>query len=393
MAGLRRSPRGVRCLRTTAALGAALGLLFWLLPTQPANAQIDVSDPTAPVELWVRTTPGGYTAGTYDVEVVGEVAYAAVENGGLWVLDVSDSAAPVQLAYLQMWAFSPHDVEVVGGFAYIANGDGTPALRVIDVSNPAAPVEVGSLDTPHYAESIDVVGGLAYLTGRYTGLQVIDISNPTAPIELGVLDTPGRAYDVEVVGELAYVADGGPDYVSGLRVIDISNPAAPVEVGSLATPGEAYDVEVVDGFAYVADGGPGVRVIDVSDPTAPVEVGSLATPGEDRGGISVVGGLAYVGSKYSVEAFDVSNPAAPVSLGVFPFSGRANDVESVGGLVYVAYSYDMWGGLRLIDFGLEDYPQAPLPTLSPWSQLALMAGLLAAGLGVWRWREKQSSAA
>ena len=26
------------------------------------------------------------------------------------------------------------------------------------------------------------------------------------------------------------------------------------------------------------------------------------------------------------------------------------------------------------------------PTLSPWSQLALMAGLLGAGLGVWRWR-------
>ena len=156
--GLPVPTAGVRCLRTTAALGATLGILFWLLPAQPANALIEVSDSTAPVELWVRTTPGGATSGTYDVEVVGEVAYAAVENGGLWVLDVSDSAAPVQLAYLQMWAFNPYDVEVVGGIAYITNGGVSPALWVIDVSNPTAPVAIGSLDTPHYAEGIDVVG-------------------------------------------------------------------------------------------------------------------------------------------------------------------------------------------------------------------------------------------
>jgi hypothetical protein len=32
-----------------------------------------------------------------------------------------------------------------------------------------------------------------------------------------------------------------------------------------------------------------------------------------------------------------------------------------------------------------------LPTLSPWSQLALMAGLLGAGLGVWRGRGRSRS--
>ncbi len=83
------------------------------------------------------------------------------------------------------------------------------------------------------------------------GLRVIDVSNPAAPVEIGALDTPDCAYDVEVVGDLAYVADSR---ISGLRVIDVSNPAAPVEIGALDTPeSSARDVEVVGGLAYVAD--------------------------------------------------------------------------------------------------------------------------------------------
>ncbi len=115
----------------------------------------------------------------------------------------------------------------MGDLAYVA--DGASGLRVIDVSNPAFPVEHRR---PRHA-------GLRLRTSRSSassptwptaafGLRVIDVSNPAAPVEIGALDTPGYAYDVEVVGELAYVADRD----SGLRVIDVSNPAAPVEIGS-----------------------------------------------------------------------------------------------------------------------------------------------------------------
>ena len=124
---------------------------------------------------------------------------------------------------------SASDVEVVGELAYLA-GSG---LRIIDVSNPAAPVELGALDTPGSASGIEVVGGRAYLTD-VSGLRIIDVSNPAAPVELGAFATPGLAFDVEVVGELAYLTD-----VSGLRIIDVSNPATPAELGTFATPGFA----------------------------------------------------------------------------------------------------------------------------------------------------------
>jgi hypothetical protein len=43
----------------------------------------------------------------------------------------------------------------------------------------------------------------------YAGLRVIDVSNPANPREVGYFDTPGYAWGVYVSGNYAYVADGG----------------------------------------------------------------------------------------------------------------------------------------------------------------------------------------
>ena len=40
------------------------------------------------------------------------------------------------------------------------------------------------------------------------GLQVIDVSTPASPQIIGSVDTPGDAWSVTVVGTTAYVADG-----------------------------------------------------------------------------------------------------------------------------------------------------------------------------------------
>ncbi len=110
----------LRC-RRVGALAAALCLLFCLLPVQPASALITVG---------VFDTPG--TAET----------------------SRSSARSPM----------SP------------ASG-----LRVIDVSDPAAPVEIGAVDTPGSAEAVEVVGEIAYVAAYSAGLRVIDVSNPTAP--------------------------------------------------------------------------------------------------------------------------------------------------------------------------------------------------------------------
>jgi hypothetical protein len=250
----------------------------------------------------------------------------------------------------------------VGDLAYVTHSNYFPrpgGLRVIDVSDPAFPVELGALDTPGGAYDVEVVGDLAYVISwerpptcrgcppppPIVGwLRVIDVSDPAFPVEIGALDTLGPAVDVEVVGDLAYVADG-----CGLRGIDVSNPSFPVEIGAFDTPGSAVEVEVVGDLAYVADGYSGLRVIDVSNPASPVELGALDARG-DAVEVEVVGDLAYVAdSRHGLRVIDVSNPALPVEFGDVEAWGFGRDVEVVGDLAYAAGH----SGLQIIDFGPE----------------------------------------
>ena len=97
-----------------------------------------------------------------------------------------------------------------------------------------------------YPEGVYVQGSLTYLANY--GLRIIDVSIPSSPREVGFYPT-GWPLDVYVQGSLAYVANGLP----GLCIIDVSVPSLPKEVGFYDTPGFATGVYVQDSLAYVAD--------------------------------------------------------------------------------------------------------------------------------------------
>ncbi|MCX6600175.1 MAG: hypothetical protein NT025_01260 [bacterium] len=157
---------------------------------------------------------------------------------------------------------------------------------------------LGSYDTPGFARGVAVVGNYAYVADG--GVRVINITNPVAPSEVGFCGTPGGALGVAVSGNYAYVAAWG-----GLRVVKIANPAAPTEVGFYDMAGRVYDVAVSGNYAYVADDHAGLRVVDVTNPAAPTEVGFYGTPGR-AWGVAVSGCRAYVADSAYFGVYDVS---------------------------------------------------------------------------------------
>jgi Tol biopolymer transport system component len=288
-----------------------------------------------PLGQWPEIVRGEAQA----VQVVGDLAYLAIGAGGLLIFDISNPAAPVRLGGLDTSGFAI-GVQVVGNLAYVADNDA--GLQILDVSNPAAPVRRGGFDTSGYARGVQVVGNLAYVADGGSGLQILDVSNPAAPVRRGGFDTSSYARGVQVVGNLAYVADSG----SGLQILDVSNPAAPVRLGGYDTSGYAYGVQVVGSLAYIADDVAGLQILDVSTPAAPVRLGGYDTGG-NAVGVQVVGSLAYVADGYSgLQILDVSKPAAPESRGGYDTSGYASSVQVVGNLAYVADGYN---GLQILD--------------------------------------------
>jgi hypothetical protein len=63
------------------------------------------------------------------------------------------------------------------------------------------------------------------------GQRVISVSDPAHPVEVGYRDSLGAAIGVVANGDRAYVASWLTAWRDGLRVISVADPAHPVEVG------------------------------------------------------------------------------------------------------------------------------------------------------------------
>jgi hypothetical protein len=163
---------------------------------------------------------------------------------------------------------SPHDVVVSGDYAYIA--DSYNGLRIVDISDPANPRELGHFDPPGSTagNGLDYAPPYAYLADGL-GLLVLDVTDPTAPAEVGFYDSIGFAVKVGISGDYAYVA--GRE--GGLNIADISDPANPIHIANYFEAGSVHvrDVSVAGSYVYVAMDGNGLRVVDVSDPANPTE--------------------------------------------------------------------------------------------------------------------------
>jgi hypothetical protein len=296
-------------------------------------------------------------------------ATVTVKNGGLSATVPVTVAvfSPIGLSFLPIPG-QANGVDVAGPVAYLAAG--AAGLQVVDVSDPAAPHIIGSLDTPGNGNGVKARGDFAYLADGPSGLAVINVSDPKAPVLAGSVDTPGTATRVVLSGATAFVADGD----QGLQAIDISNPAQPKIIAALDTPGFAHGLAVDDArkLAVVADGPSGIQVVDISDPKGKglLLLGSLDTrPGDDGGlAVAIAGSFAYVangtpsanGLTGGLLAVDLSDPTHPAAAGNSPNTlSNLWDVVIADGLALAA---DTFSQNAVHSFNLSA-PSTPTPSL------------------------------
>lgn len=233
------------------------------------------------------------------------------------IVAVSDPAHPVEVGFYNpgvlIW-----DVAIAGNYAYtVTKGD--DRLRIIDISDPAHPVEVGFLALPHCAWSVVVKEGYAYVANYGWGLRIINVSDPANPVEVGSYRDPQeQIVDVAVAGDYAYIAEIG----GRLDIINISDPANPVKVSELYTFGGSFDVEVTGEHAYVTNDW-GMIIVNVSDSFNPTLV-SLYSSNEQlvqTRSIAIASEYAYLISWIGLEVIKVSDPYNPYRVGFYPSPG------------------------------------------------------------------------
>ncbi len=248
----------------------------------------DVSRPAAPVAIGQVQLPDAGRG----MSKAGDLVYVATAWRGVTVVDVKDKRHPKILSEIDTPGIAL-DVWVDGPILYIA--DAMDGMLVYNISAPTDPLRLSRFPTVHQANGLWKVGDRMYLTDL-NAFFILDVKDPARPVELGRLDFAGSYTDwfrsLTVDGDYAYTANS----FNGLKVIDVREPGSPRVVGTCKTDGgESFHVAKEGPYVYLAATGAGVNMISVANPASPSLAATYKSPGAGSAyGVDVVGRRVYV---------------------------------------------------------------------------------------------------
>jgi len=333
---------------------------------------IDISDPAKPVvtdSLVVNTRRINDVMSTPDGKyIVFTREGASDRKNGIVIASTEDPAHPKLISELKetvtagVHSAFVHRQEKYGTHVYLTN-DGTGALHVVDINDPANPKEVAvwKTDRPDAGRSlhdIDVQNGLLYASYWNDGLVILDVGNGL---------TGGSPSNPQLVAQHKYdlntlyrdvEAAGGPGFIRGTHtawrhknyvfIADEVFPASGVRGAKDAAAGRAYGR---------------LQVIDVADLANPK---SVAWYEPEYGGVHnvwVAGDTLYIGAyNAGFRAFDVSGELKGdlraqgremVHVNTADMDGFVKNAAMTWGVVVnpkdgLAYVNDMYNGLWII---------------------------------------------
>ena len=304
-------------------------------------------------------------------------SYALIGNNGsgMHIIDVSDPTNPFQVTVVN--TVPRYDIKTRGNLVYSVDGLPNGAGGILDISNPANPVVVGSFTGGHNIW-IDSKG---FMYVALPGLTCYDLNpNPKVPkFAWRIVSQDG--HDSFVRGDVLFDFRG----YAGTFIYNVANRYSPQLIGSITDPNIVFHHQgrlsqdgrylyLCDEFSYTPN--PDITIWDLQNIANPVRVGSINDTNATVHYCYVVGHVlatAYYTAGFKL--FDISNPTQPVLVDQYDTSPQSGEgiFEGAygcypfgpGGTIYVN---DRPNGLFVFRFdfatGIERTPAASL-SLSP----------------------------
>lgn len=299
---------------------------------------------------WSETTKAEFDLGTLTSTVTTANGGGAIElapsGGGDW-------ATPQLVAsYNNAGSGNGNDVFVSGNYAYVgfdANST-NPTFRILDITNPASPVQMGGLNLGASIKGVYVVGNYAFLatthdTKEFVVIDATDKSNPqeVASLNLGAAQ---NATSISVEANYAYIGKiAGSGANRELYVIDISTPTSPNQVGAFEVGANVNSVSTEGNFTYLATAADSreLTIVNVTNKSNPTLAGSYNAPGTADGNrVLAVGTTVYLGtlanSGTNPEFFmlNAANPSSVQLHDSYEVNASVNGIDAEGNFAFLS---------------------------------------------------------
>jgi hypothetical protein len=294
---------------------------------------LDIADPTHPrVVGALPAHPGSTPRELRAVESQHLVVVLFYRlNGGINGLDIhhwtTDCATPTLLGHYDFGSAAPHEFYLWQDPAnpgrillFVTMFGASPGLQVIDISNPAGPLRLGTWTVPGgyghapvHSISISADARTAFVSLWTGGLVVADVSDFTAARPQPALrpyTPPGAAFStppgnvhsaVPLIGQpLVLTTDeryptpyGAGCPFGAAHIVDVSDPARPSARATIAVPENvpaacaaaprgtytSHNVTITAHLALITWYSSGIEVVGLDDPLQPVRLAELRPAG------------------------------------------------------------------------------------------------------------------
>ncbi len=284
----------------------------------------------------------------YQAALFGQTLVLSNPWDGVHLMDVSDPANPVEIG---AWRQPGAGLAAAGQhMAAIAEGS---TLDILDTTDPSAPHMLASHALPGQVQSVAAAGTYiyaAYASGTTVGLSVFD-ATPGGPVLLDAGQQRGWIYDLAAAGGRLYLADQTGD----LLIFDSVPGSAPVQAGVVDAPGVVMKIALSGVYAYLLENTDGnqardLRIVNIADPAHPLSVGVVAVP-DGAADLAYDAGYVYVvGQGFGLQIVNASDPENPGLAGSLPAAGDIRQVAVAGGYAFLGES-EFWNGSAWVGGG------------------------------------------
>lgn len=202
---------------------------------------INISVPSSPSVVGVYNAPGN--ADALGIYVVGTTAYLTRANSAdneLVIINVETPATPTLIGSLNLSA-AAYEIVVSGNYAYIASGNNSQELQVVDISTPIAPFLSGpGFDLSGTTDAITIaLAGVTVFIGQGSTLYTVNVTNPILPVQLGSVGVIGTVNDIALnLGNTnTYLFIATSDTAGEFKVINVATFVTPVILGQFNVSG------------------------------------------------------------------------------------------------------------------------------------------------------------
>ncbi len=272
-----------------------------------------------------------------------QFVFLALYREGVIIVDVSDPAEPVIVGSFGA-EISPSDIVVEGNLLFV---DDDNRLLFLDYSDPCNPNLTATLDLLRDCRGLAVEGSLLYALS-YSVLTIIDFSNPLLPTIRSWIPLQSGAPPITVSESQVFFSTALLDLEverNWIQIVDASDPDHPKNFNRIKTSDFSNSFVVSGNFLIAANiegfySHSNLEIFDLANRRRPPVIGSYNRVFGDPDALCCSWPYVYFSDRFEgICILNASDPTRPTVLKNFSVIGDPCDIAAVDNFLYCVGGY------------------------------------------------------